>query len=130
MLPLARPGLWITGAILIGAAIVLGSLLPGPVIATVSVWDKLEHASAYGLLTLWLTGMLDRRHYLRAALVAFLLGLSLEGLQGVLTATRQSDALDVVANLSGIAVAWTLALLGLGGWAGRVERWLGLESSA
>jgi VanZ family protein len=130
MLPLARRGLWIAGAVLIGAAIAFGSLLPGPVISVVSVWDKLEHASAYGLLTLWMTGMLERRHYARAALVAFLLGLSLEVLQGVLTATRQSDPLDLVANLSGIAVAWTLALLGLGGWAGRVERWLGLAPAA
>jgi len=129
MLPLARPGVWIAGAVLIGAVIVFGSLLPGPMISAVSVWDKLEHASAYGLLTLWMTGMLPRRHYAWAALVAFLLGLSLEGLQGALTATRQSDALDLVANLSGIAVAWTLALLGLGGWAGRVERRLGLAPS-
>ena len=30
MLPLSRPGVWVAGAILIGAAIVLGSLLPGP----------------------------------------------------------------------------------------------------
>lgn len=115
---------------LIGAMIVLGSLLPGSVIAAIDVWDKLEHASAYGLLTLWMTGMLERRRYAWAALVAFLLGLSLEGLQGALTATRQSDPLDLVANLSGIGVAWALAMLGLGGWAGRVERWLGLAPSA
>lgn len=130
MLPLSRPGLWVAGALLIGAAIVFGSLLPGQVISAVSVWDKLEHASAYGLLTLWMTGMLERRRYAWAALAAFLLGLSLEGLQGALTATRQPDPLDLVANLSGIALAWTLALLGLGGWAGRVERWLGLAPSA
>lgn len=130
MLPLSRPGLWIAGAVLIGAMIVLGSLLPGSVIAAIDVWDKLEHASAYGLLTLWMTGMLERRRYAWAALVAFLLGLSLEGLQGALTATRQSDPLDLVANLSGIGVAWALAMLGLGGWAGRVERWLGLAPSA
>lgn len=129
MLPLARPGLWVAGAVVISAAIVFGSLLPGSVISAVSVWDKLEHATAYGLLTLWMTGMLDRRRYAWAALVAFLLGLSLEGLQGALTATRQADPLDLVANLSGIAVAWTLAWLGLGGWAGRVERWLGLVPS-
>ncbi|MBS1200814.1 MAG: hypothetical protein H6R27_1492 [Proteobacteria bacterium] len=130
MLPLVRQGLWIAGALLIGAAIVLGSLLPGPLVATVSAWDKLEHAAAYGILTLWLTGMLVRRRYVVAAIAAFLLGLSLEVVQGALTATRQSDPLDLVANGTGIFVALALAWLGLGGWAGRVERWFGLAPEA
>jgi len=71
-----------------------------------------------------------RRRYVVAAIAAFLLGLSLEVVQGALTATRQSDPLDLVANGTGIFVALALAWLGLGGWAGRVERWFGLAPEA
>lgn len=125
MLPLARPGLWISGAVAIGAAIALGSLLPGPVVETVSGYDKFEHAGAYFLLTLWLAGMVERKGYLLAAAVPLLLGAGLEVAQGLLTETRQADPLDLVANAAGITLALVVAYLGLGGWASRVERWLG-----
>lgn len=129
MLALARPFLWISGAVFIGVMIAVGSLLPGPVVAVIESWDKLEHAGAYAAFTLWLAGMLERRRYLLAGLAAFVLGLSLEILQGALTATRQPDALDLVANTGGILFALALAWLGAGGWAARVERWLGLTPS-
>jgi VanZ family protein len=125
VLPLAHRRWWLTGAWLIAAAIVGGSLLPGPLVATVSAWDKLEHATAYGALTLWTAGMLERRRYGLAAILAFALGASLELVQGAMTSTRQADPLDLVANLTGIALALALAHLGLGGWAGRIELWLG-----
>ena len=58
-------------------------------------------------------------------LIALLLGIGLEFAQGLLTETRQGDPRDIVANATGILLALMLAYLGLGGWAGRVERWLG-----
>lgn len=126
MLPLARPALWITGAVLLASAIVVGSLLPGPVVESVAGWDKLQHTAAYLVLALWISGMVDRRHYLWAAAAAFLLGAGVEVAQAVLTDTRQGDALDLLANGSGAVLALGAAHLGLGGWASRVERWLGL----
>jgi VanZ family protein len=126
MLPLARPGLWMTGALLIALAIVVGSLLPGPVVQSVSSWDKLEHAGAYLVLALWLAGMADRSRYVRAAGAAFLLGAGIEAAQALLTETREGDVLDLVANGVGALVALAMAYLGLGGWALRAERWLGL----
>ena len=125
MLPLARPRLWISGALLIALGIVVGSLLPGPVVQSVSSWDKLEHTGAYLVLALWLAGMVDRRHYLWAAAGAFLLGAAIEAAQALLTETRQGDVLDIVANGTGALVALAVAYLGLGGWAQRAERWLG-----
>ena len=110
---------------MIATAIVIGSLLPGPLVATVSAWDKLEHAAAYGMLTLWAAGVLERRRYALAAILAFALGASMELVQATLTSTREADPLDLVANLAGIATALAMAHLGLGGWAGRVELWLG-----
>lgn len=126
MLRLARPDLWIAGAAVLVALIVVASLLPGPVVASVSAYDKLEHAAAYAALTLWLAGMLECRRYAWAGLAAFLLGLALELFQGWFTATRQADPLDLVANGTGIFLALAMAWMGLGGWAGRAERWLGL----
>ena len=128
MLRLARPDLWIAGAVVIAVMIAVGSLLPGPMVTAISGFDKLEHAAAYAGLTLWLTGMLERRRYAWAGMAAFVLGLALELAQGWLTATRQADLLDLVANGAGIFVALAVAWMGLGGWAGRIERWLGLDT--
>jgi len=125
MLPLAHRRVWIAGACLIAAAIVTFSLLPGPVVATISVYDKLGHAAAYFLLAWWLTGMYERRRYPVAVALALLLGVALEIAQTLLTTTRHLELLDFVANAAGIALAAILAYAGLGGWAGRVERWLG-----
>ena len=127
MLPLARPGLWIAGALLLAAAIVAGSLLPGPVVESTASWDKLQHTVAYLVLSLWLLGMVGRQGYVRVAAAAFLLGVTVEVAQALLTDTRQGDLLDLVANGTGALLALAAAYLGLGGWAQRAERWMGLS---
>ena len=127
MLRLARPGLWIAGALLIAAAIVVGSLLPGPVVESTASWDKLQHTVAYLVLSLWLIGMVGRQGYVRAAAAAFLLGVAVEVAQALLTETRQGDLLDLAANGTGALLALAAAYLGLGGWAQRAERWMGLS---
>ena len=128
MLPLVYRRLWLAGALLVVAGIIIGSLLPGPVVAEVASYDKLEHAGAYFALTLWLAGLVVPRRYAWVALAAFALGAALEAVQGLLTVTREPDGLDLVANGAGIALALALAYLGLGGWAARVERMLGAGS--
>ena len=128
MLPLVYRRLWLAGALLVVAGIIIGSLLPGPVVAEVASYDKFEHAGAYFALTLWLAGLVVPRRYAWVALAAFALGAALEAVQGLLTVTREPDGLDLVANGAGIALALALAYLGLGGWAGRVERMLGAGS--
>ena len=128
MLPLVYRRLWLAGALLVVAGIIIGSLLPGPVVAEVASYDKFEHAGAYFALTLWLAGLVVPRRYAWVALAAFALGAALEAVQGLLTVTREPDGLDLVANGAGIALALALAYLGLGGWAARVERMLGAGS--
>lgn len=130
MLPLAWARLWQAGALLMVVAIIAGSMLPGPAVAAVSQWDKLEHALGYGAVTLWAIGMLRPARYLHAAAAALLLGASLELAQALLTSSREGDLLDLVANAVGIAVALALAHLGLGGWAARLESWLGAQPRA
>jgi len=125
MLPLSHPRLWIAGACLIAVVIVVGSLLPGPVVSMIGVNDKVEHVGAYFVLTIWLAGIVEPRHYLKAAVLAVLLGGGMEIAQALLTTTRDPDWLDFAADSIGAAVAAAVALLGVGGWAGRLERWLG-----
>lgn len=125
MLPLSHPRAWIAGACLIAGVIVIGSLLPGPVVSTIGVNDKVEHVGAYFGLTIWLVGIVEPRHYLKAAVVAALLGGGMEIAQALFTTTRDPDWLDFVADSVGAAVALAVAWLGIGGWAGRLERWLG-----
>jgi len=128
MLPLVYRRFWLAGAWLVALAIIIGSLLPGPLIAAVSTWDKLQHAAAYGLLTFWLLGLLERSRYLWAAAITLGLGVAVEVAQGLLTATRFADPLDIVANATGVGLALLIAWLGLGGWAEQVERWLGVAA--
>ncbi len=127
MLPLARPGLWVAGAVLITLVIAVGSLVPGPLVAAVSGYDKLEHLGAYLVLTVWLAGLVERRHYLRAALAVLLFGIGVELAQGAFTATREPEWADVAANAAGVGVALALALAGAGRWTQRIEAWLGWQ---
>jgi VanZ family protein len=128
VLPLAYRRLWMTGALLLAAGIIVGSLLPGPMVAVAGGHDKLEHIGAYFILSLWIVGLVDRRWYPRAGLAVLALGAAMEVAQGLLTVTRQADVLDLVADGVGIALALALAYLGIGGWASRLERWLGAAS--
>lgn len=125
MLPLARPGLWLAGAALLALAIAVGSLLPGAAVAPVAGYDKIEHVAAYLLLAAWLTGLVAPRHYPSVALATVLFGVGLELAQGAFTATREAEWADVAANAAGTGAALLVAWLGGGGWALRVERWLG-----
>lgn len=130
MLPLVYRGAWLAGAVLLVLGIAYGSLTSAPIVAAVSGFDKLEHASAYLLLTLWLTGMLERRRYWVAAVIALALGGGLEIAQGALTTVRVADPFDMAANATGVGIALVLAYVALGGWSVRVERWLGARPPA
>ena len=126
MLNLAYRRAWVAGGVLLGATIVVGSLLPGQVISPFSIWDKFMHAAAYGALTLWFAGLLERPRYWLAGLLCFVLGVLVELAQATLTSTRLAESADLVANGLGAALGLALAYAGLGGWARHVERWLGV----
>ena len=73
-------------------------------------FDKLQHFLAYGLLAgVGFAARGGRSLMLLAALAA--LGAAIEALQATLTAGRQGSALDLLANLSGLALAWIVAAL-------------------
>jgi VanZ family protein len=106
----------------IGVALALIlSLWPGGAPLPFRLWDKLEHALGYFILTLWFMGLYPRARYPQLALGAFLLGIGIELLQAF-TPTRAMELGDAAANALGIGLAWLIAWAGLGGWAARVER--------
>lgn len=122
MLNLRFPWIWWIGAWLLVAGVCIGSLLPGSVIAGLSVQDKILHAGAYAALMLWFAGLFSRRRHWIVALLLFVLGLSLDLLQGT-SATRTFDLADVAANTGGILVALLLSVFVFEGWCQRIERW-------
>jgi VanZ family protein len=69
--------------------------------------DKLAHLAGYALLMAWWAQLVVARRW-RLALVVVLFGVAIEGLQG-LTAYRQADPLDLLANAGGVLLGWLAA---------------------
>lgn len=101
--------------------VIVGSLLPGPALPSVSMNDKAEHVGAYCLLMVWFAGLYPRRLYLMIAAGLLGLGIGLDLLQG-LTQTRSLEFLDIVADFVGIMIGLALAVSLLGGWCQRLEQ--------
>jgi VanZ family protein len=121
MLPLRYRRLWLAAGWILAVGVCVGSLIPGEVLASVPIYDKLLHAGAYFVLMTWFAGVYEARHQVPLALVLMAAGLGLDLLQG-LTASRTTSLLDVLANCVGVAVGLVLAWIGLAGWCQHVER--------
>ena len=121
MLPLRFPRLWTALAWLMTAAVIIGSLIPGPVVAAIPVRDKMLHAVAYLVLMVSFAGLYRRSLYPAVAAALLVLGVSLELLQR-LTETRSADWRDMAMNSAGVAAGLVLSWWLLGGWCQRVEQ--------
>jgi hypothetical protein len=95
VLPLRYPHVWLAIGWLLVIGVIVGSLLPGPVIQEITppLNDKLEHFTAYFALMVWFAGLYPRAKHL-----------------------------DIAADAVGIAVALALAFWLLEGWCQRLER--------
>jgi VanZ family protein len=121
MLPLRFPRLWLgLGWAAVVFAIVI-CLVPTSKLPPVGVSDKTEHFVAYLLLSLWFAGIYPRARYWIIAIGLCVLGVLIEFAQGAMQLGRQPDAMDVIANSTGILAGLLLCLIGLGGWAQWVE---------
>ena len=122
-LPLRYRLAWIGSIWLLVVLIVTGSLVPDLGPFAIAGSDKLEHFAAYFALSLLCSAVVtaDRLPWVMAG--SLLLGMSLEAAQAILTVTRKADWADVLANASGILVAWLLVRR-RAGWALAVEAWL------
>ena len=83
------------------------SLVPLPESGT-GVNDKLSHVLAYLYVTTWFALLACQRlHLIAVVILLFFYGLLIELLQA-LTSYRMAELADLVANLSGIALAMPL----------------------
>ena len=127
MLPLTYRGAWIAGGGLLVTIVLLGSLLPVPVMAHPPGSDKLHHFVAYAALAVWFSGMVNTNRWWQIAVGLLLLGAIIEIVQGIPGLGRSRDAIDMAANAGGVALGLLAARLGLAGWCLQVERWFGVR---
>ena len=111
------------------ALVVVGSLTSLSNVEGVMVHDKVLHLGAYAALMSWFAQIFrHERTRLMLALGFIALGVAMELLQG-LVPSRQSDLLDIVANTSGIVLAWALSYTRLGETLPAIERFFGRHLS-
>ncbi|MFH0350899.1 MAG: hypothetical protein ACHBMF_03060 [Chromatiales bacterium] len=115
----------LAGGLLIGITI-LFSLLPSA--QAPAIPDKLVHGAVYALLMLWFVQIIRRNRWAALALALTLLGISLELGQGA-GGYRAFSCLDIAANTFGIALGWTLALLGMSSILTRLETVFAIHST-
>lgn len=116
--------LWVGVGILLVLAVALGSVLSLPSsVQSVMIHDKALHTLAYACLMGWFTQIY--RHDL-TRLVFFVgliaMGILIEFIQGS-TGYRQFDILDMVANTSGVILAWALSYTWVGNVLPRAEQY-------
>ena len=102
--------------------ITVSCLEPPRYVPNLHLWDKAEHALAFGGLTLWFGGLARRSRYLVVGFVMLLFGGGIEIAQGVMRWGRDMDILDFLADGVGVSIALSALYLGLGAWACWVER--------
>ncbi|HUO81147.1 MAG TPA: hypothetical protein VMU00_13480 [Steroidobacteraceae bacterium] len=124
MLPLRFAPLWGAVAWSGVALAILLSLLPADA-APVPVGGPPQHLAGYFLLASWFLGIYPRARYPLIGLGCFGLGAGLELLQ-TLSPTRHPALADALTNGAAILAALAAAYAGLGGWAARLERRLGV----
>ncbi|MCA1979046.1 MAG: VanZ family protein [Thiobacillus sp.] len=92
----------------LGVALALAFSLGPPTLGENSgQTDKLAHLAGYAALMFWWAQLVvARRAWLAIAVILY--GIAIEGLQ-VLTPARQPDALDVLANSTGVLLGWLAA---------------------
>ena len=111
---------WLIGCITWALLVLWLSLIPHPprVRLPLFSWDKFQHACAYALLTLLAGNSLTRLWparrgtWLAAGAAALVFGALIEGLQYLEGKGRQADYHDIIANATGILLAY----LGVAAW--------------
>lgn len=110
--------LWLGIGVLLIVCVVLGSVASMPS-AGVMLHDKLLHTVVYAALMGWFA-QIFRHDLTRLVLVLGLsgMGIAIEFIQAAVP-HRQFEVLDMVANVSGVVLAWALAYT----WVGNVLMW-------
>jgi len=109
----------VIGFVLIGFICLMSVIsVPAPV-KSFLMNDKLMHVAVYGCLMGWFA-QIFRHDLMRLGLVAafIAMGVGMEYVQSMVP-SRQFEVLDMIANTSGIVLAWALAYT----WLGRTLEW-------
>jgi VanZ family protein len=125
MLDLRYRQFWIAASVVLVLGVVWGSLqsaFSGP---SIHGFDKFQHFGTYLILAGWFTGLYGRPHWWRIVAGLLGLGLAMELGQYAMQSGRMGDPYDMAANTGGVAVGIVVAWLLTGGWAQKVEAWLG-----
>jgi VanZ family protein len=104
------------------AYITISCLEPPRYVPDLHMWDKLEHALAFGGMTFWFGGLIRPRRYPVIAILMLLFGGGIEIAQGVMGLGRDADIMDFVADCVGVLIALIALYLGLGVWPRWIER--------
>ena len=112
---------WLGGGWLLVLVAMVMSVLPGLPTFPVLYSDKIFHASTYFVLMIWFSGIYLPSRYWSIALALALLGVALEFFQ-TLFPYRFFDSWDIAANMTGVAIAWLVAVKGRGNWCQLIER--------
>ena len=115
---------WIgIGVLMVLFVAVLSLVRLPPPVTTFMLHDKLMHTFVYACLMGWFAQIYRHdltRLVLAIALIA--LGIGVEVAQGA-TEYRQLEFLDMIANTSGVVLAWALAYTWVGNVLSRVEQY-------
>jgi len=116
---------WLVGGVLIAACVLVASLVPTTELPATGLSDKVWHVLAYGALSVWFAGTVQRRYYLHIGVALFAFGILIEIAQGSMGLGRIAELVDVFANGAGALLGLIVAWLGAGDWMQLIERWFG-----
>ena len=123
MLPVRYPWVWLSLGWLLVLSVIVGSLIPGDMLRSVTLSDKIMHVGSYFVLMVWFAGLYHRHKHPVVAGVLIALGIVLDVAQGA-TLTRSFDVNDIGANAAGVLAGLLLSLWFFEGWCLRLERYL------
>lgn len=117
-----RPRLWLGAWLFAIVTVIVFSLTPPPRMSVPHNFDKVEHLTSYGVLSIGAVLLFATwRARLRAAAGLVLLGIALEFAQALLTTTRSGDPLDAAANTTGVLLGLLLAFTPAARWLQRLD---------
>ena len=136
MLPLRHARWWRVVSVLILVFSLIAAMSPefwffdnrGKALLWFQNADKWLHGLAFVVLSVWFSGIVEKRRYWLVELGLMLFGFLVEFCQ-LQVSYRTADWLDIMANTLGIIVGLTIAVAGLGGWGPRFEDWFSRRHS-
>lgn len=120
-MPVVQPELrfrrwWLALGVLMVLFITLVCLLPPRDLPKIDLWDKAEHAIAFGAVAFWFGSIMTRRNLLWVGVAVVAFGGLIELAQGALGDGRDAEWGDVAADAVGAVLGLALTLTPLGRW--------------